>query len=640
MSDPSTPVYVFGDFRADARRRVLARLDGEPLALTPKLFDTLLFLLQHAGEVLEKDRLMEALWPGLVVEENNLSQAISGLRKLLGDDGAEHRYIVTVPRRGYRFVADVNADHSPAAAEPPAAPPPPLSSARPAAAAAGLPAGRAHWGRPAALAGLVALLTAVAVAAWYLRARPLEPAGATVRTIAVLPFTNLGGAREDEFFGEGITEDMVTQLAQISDLRVTSRTSAARYKDSRQSAPEIARELGVDYILVGSVRRGDKRFRINAQLIDARRDENLWARTYDRGDQDILAVQSEVATEIATALKGRLLDSEVEQLARRAKGNPEAFVLYLRGRYILRYRVVNERDAFEGAAPLFRQVIALEPNSPLGYVGLANYHMQQARMSNADPHQSYAQADAYLAKALALDGKSVDALIQLAQLRGPAQWNWPEAEKATKRAIELEPQNANAWDAYRHTFLEPTGRLDEALAAQQRAVSLDPFNPYIAWRLAALHMRKGDCGEAMRLIHINIGRDPSYTVSHTLMVSCLESQGKFQEAIAENRLVKGYWLTDAFLDEQEQALRQQGEPGYRLSKLRHQVALAHTRNDSWYYAAMAAVQAGQHDDAFRYLNLAIDWVDRNVIYLKVDPEFAPVRGDPRYQAALKRLNLQ
>lgn len=674
MNDERTAMLEFENFRVDARKRLLTRADGEPVVLTPKLFDTLLYLVENAGEVLEKDRLMDAIWPGMIVEENNLSQAISNLRRILGDDGAVHRYIVTVPRRGYRFVATVRVAGEPgphtdtvaetvrpassqtasspttsAMPEIPAATPAPDALAEKIVAypAAAKPEERrkqrtpSGWGgRRLAWTGIGLVIMVVAISGAGLWRAQSKGAGAgTARTIAVLPFSNPGGNKDDEFFGDGVTEDMVNQLAQISDLRVVSRTTSMLYKGSSKSVRDIARELGVAYILEGSVRRGENRFRINAELIDAERDQHLWARTYDRDNRDILAVQSEVATEIATALKARLLVSEKDQLEKRAHGNAEAYVEYLQGMYILRKRISLGKNPYDPAEPHFRKVIKLDPTSPLGYVGMASYFISRARLGFVPPAENYAQAESFLLKALALDGESVDVHIKLAELRGPGQWNWPEAEKSAKRAIELNPGNALAWDTYRMAFLEPAGRLSEALVAQQRAVSLDPFNPPIVWRLALLHAMNGNCDEAVRLSRINLARDPTFTIHHTVIASCMERQGNFAAAIAENRLVEGYWTPKPFLDELEKALATQGEKGYRRSKLKFQAALAATRNDAWYFAASAAILAGERDEGFRYLDLAIKAYDRNVIQLKVDPEFESVRGDPRYLAALKRLHL-
>jgi TolB-like protein len=609
---------------------------------------------------MEKERLMHAIWPGMIVEENNLSQAISNLRRVLGDDGAAHRYIVTVPRRGYRFVALVRpaAESLPADALPPSA-----GTDQAVATLADFPSGEnllrgdapaqevevaasqttvvgfGKRGGLLALAGLaVVLIGLLAQALW--RAQPAGPVLAPVKSIVVLPFANPGGNKEDEFFGDGVTEDLLTQLAQISELRVVSRSTSMRYKGSSKSLREIARELGVSYVLEGSVRRGEGRFRINAELIDSASDGHLWARTYDRENRDILAVQSEVTTEIATALKAQLQGPERDQLARRAHGNAEAYLEYLQGMYVLRKRTTQGPERFDPAKPHFLKAIELDPASALGYVGMGSYFITRARLGFVAPAENYAQAEGFLTKALAVDSQSAEVHIRLAELRGTGQWNWADAEKLIKRAIELEPGNALAWDIYRMAYLEPTGRLVEAMAAQQRAASLDPFSATIGWRLANLYAVSGNCNEAIRLSRLNIARDPTFTIHHTVIVTCLEHQGDFAGAIAEARLVNGYWTPKPFLDALQSAFAAEGEKGYRRVKSKFQHDLATTRTDSWYYAAAAAFMAGERDEGFRRLDLAIKAVDRNVIYLKVDLDFAGVREDPRYHDALRRLHLE
>ncbi len=626
----------------------MRRADGVKIALTPKLFDTLLYLVEHAGTVIEKDELKSALWPGIIVEENNLTQAISSLRRALADDGEQHRYIVTVPRRGYRFVAEVAAVSEPAVPVAPAVslsahPMPPAAVAEtgipeaariPSPQLPALPRSR----RGLLIAGALALTLVLVVSAAIWRSRgQLAPTNA--KSIAVLPFSSPGGSKDDEFFGEGITDDMVTQLSQIADLRVISRNSTQRYRNTGKSLREVARELGVAYVLVGSVRRGEQRFRINAQLVDAERDENLWARTYDRENRDILAVQSEVTTGIAKSLNATLQAAERGMLEKRARGNPEAYVLYLKGMYELRPRIVNELDGYDGAPAYFQKAIAIDPESPLGYVGMANYHIARARIGAVPAAEGHAIAQKLLNKALELDGNSVDSQVALAELLGISLWDWAGAEKAAKRAIELNPGSGRTWDIYRKSFLEPTGRLEEALAAQKRAIDLDPFNSAYGWRYAVLHLRKGNCDEAVRLSRAGLAIDPSYRVLHTVIVTCLENQGKFREAIAENRLVKGYWLSDQFLGEQEKILAAEGEKGYRRAKYLQQLKVAQKRIDSWYFAASTALMAGYKDEAFRYLDLAIKAVDRNVVYLKIDSDFDSVRTDSRYLDALKRLHL-
>jgi tetratricopeptide (TPR) repeat protein len=256
------------------------------------------------------------------------------------------------------------------------------------------------------------------------------------------------------------------------------------------------------------------------------------------------------------------------------------------------------------------------------------------------PQQNYTDSEKFVLKALAVDSQSAEAYIMLAVLRGLGQWNWKEAEQAAKRAIELNPGNSEAWDTYRAMYLEPRGRLEEAVAAQKRAMSLDPRNSILALRLAVLYKSLGQCDEAIRQSRINAASDPTVPIHLTVAASCFEQQGKIKEAIAANRQVKSYWMTDALLDALDKAYDKEGEQGYFRVMLAHQKSLVVKRNDAWYFVAVYSAHLKDWESAFQALNRAIDVHDRNVIYLKNETVFAPMRNDPRFKAALKRLNLE
>ncbi len=666
MNQGIQTLLEFGDFRIDSRKRVLSRRDGEAMSLTPKQFDTLLYLVENAGDVLEKDRMMAAIWPGMIVEENNLNQAISHLRRVLGDDGAEHRYILTVPRRGYRFVADVRVPAEPIEVVPVSSSPPPPEAARldlSASAGNAAPAPAATVVKPdahhhatasdrhiwpatprfrlaAAGAALIAIV-ALAVFAW--RTPATDSAEPNRKSIAVLPFSNFSGAREDEFFSEGITEDLVTQLAQISDLKVISRTSILAYKDSKKSLREIARELGVAHILQGSVRRSDTRFRITAQLIDPAKEGHLWAKSYDRDIKDVLAVQSEVTAEIAAALKTRLLEPEKDQLEKRARSNPEAYVLYRKGAHLISIGPYRTKEDRQRARAYFERVIEMDPASPLGYAGLATYHFRSALVGDASWAEAYARAEALSKKALAADDRSVEANLTLAAVYSRGYWDWKKAEPYAKRAVELNPGDAEVWDGYSRSLLMPTGRLEEALAAQRRAVSLDPLNGFIAFNLASLLHYMNRCDEAIRQAGLNLELDPNFWLQHIVVARCHESNGRFMEAIAAYRRVKRPWLPDSVLDELQAKVNSpaaKADPRvYWRTRLAWSKKYGETVQDQHYFTAVFAAQAGEIDDAFRYLNRAIDQRDRDASVTKVDPQLDPMRNDPRFASVLKRLNL-
>lgn len=655
MNDVSPIPLEFGEYRIDPRKRILRRGSGETIALTPKHFDTLLYLVENAGEVLEKERMMSAIWPGMIVEENNLNQAISQLRRVLGDNGAEHRYILTVPRRGYRFVAEVRRAVEPSD-DPvhalPTAPvkeetsPPVITAVEPKPVAASRHAAApppASFRRGTILSVVLLAATALIVYAGYMwRFSPGEADDGNAKSIAVLPFVNLSANGGDDYFGDGITEDLVTQLAQISELKVISRTSIMQYKGSKKPLREIARELGVVHILQGSVRQSGSRFRINAQLIDPRRDGHVWAKSYDREVKDVLTVQGEVTGEIAAALKAKLLAPEREQLARYARGNPEAQRLFRAGYNLIgAHRERTEADLQQARAH-FERIIEMDPASPLGYAGLAAFHIRTIAWGEATPGDAFTRAEALVAKALVADERSPEAHMILALIHGHGRWDWKQAEVAARRAVELSPGDANVWDTLRAAVLEPTGRLDEAEAAQRRALSLDPLNSAMAHRLAFLLVYQRRFDEALKQAQINLQVDPKYLNNYVVIARSHEAKGQYREAIAAYRVPNWSFFPDPALNEIEAALAKSGAEGYWRARLTWQQRYAAQQSEGVFYlAGFAAMIGGEEarNEAFRALNLAIDQRNRYLIYAKVETLFDPVRNDPRFAAAMKRLNL-
>ncbi len=341
MSAAASPVYEFGDFHLDVEERQLLRRDGTAVPLTPRVFSTLRYLVEHSGRVLDKEVLMEAVWPDAIVEENNLAQNISTLRRAFGESPGSQRYIVTVPGRGYRFIAEVTqwengkVPEGPAeTAPPPAAAPVPVTP----------PATRSTR-RPSLLVALIlCALGAVIFVIWWSRAQAPVVAPANIaptaraipdKSIAVLPFDNLSDDSRNAFFATAVQDEILSNLARLADLKVISRTSASLYKTGNpRNMREIGEQLGVAHLVEGSVQHSGNRVRVNAQLIDSRTDAHLWAQTYDRELADVLAIQSEIARAIADQLKAKISPGEEARLALKPTENSEAYLLYLRAREI------------------------------------------------------------------------------------------------------------------------------------------------------------------------------------------------------------------------------------------------------------------------------------------------------------------
>ena len=479
-------IYEFGDFRLDAEKRLLSRA-GVPVPLTPRVFETLLYLIEHNGTVLDKERLMEAVWPDSIVEENNLTQNISTLRRVFGETPGSHRFIVTVPGRGYRFVADVRSPEN--GAEPPeksfvVAPDDamqPSVTINPQ-----LPASSAFAGKTKFLMIALALLLMCAFilgGIFVFRIRENLPPATSIATssvpaaaldaksIAVLPFQNLSDNKEDSYFAAGIQDDVLTSLAQIHDLKVISRTSVMAFqKADGRNIREIAQALGVANVLEGSVRREGNRVLVNVQLIDARNDRHLWAERYDRTVADSIGLQGELATQIAAALKTTLAPEEMARFAAKPTANSEAYVLYLTA-------LGKEATDWSAAEQLYVQATAVDPTFALAYARASL--MNTWISSNGEYPARNAKARAQAEEALRLAPTLGEAHMALGLCLYWGEKKYDAALKEFELAAQISPSNAKIYD-YVGGIYRRQGRWHEAVASYKRALSLDPRNAQIA----------------------------------------------------------------------------------------------------------------------------------------------------------------
>jgi TolB-like protein/DNA-binding winged helix-turn-helix (wHTH) protein/Tfp pilus assembly protein PilF len=471
VNGPLARVYEFGDFRLDPRKRLLWR-DGAQVPLTPRVFETLLFLVEHHDSVLDKERLMDAVWPDSIVEENNLTQNISALRRVFGETPGSHHYIVTVPGRGYRFVADVRM-REPAV-------PPAENNSEPVALSVVEPDQRRRF-KPA-LPTIAAVLALSVATFFFWRERIQNPPQPPTRnssaelvvpekSIAVLPFANLSEDKENAFFTEGVQDDILTALAQFSDLKVISRTSVASYvAGPNRNLREIGQELGVAHILEGSVRRAGGKVRVTAQLIEMRTNTHLWAETYDRDLTDVFAIQSDIARRIATALEAKLAPEEKARLDARPTTNPEAYVLYLTAR--------GTENAVE-AEKIYMQAIALDPGFALAYAQASILHSWSSVYDEAQTAKARALAE----QALRLSPALGEAHMALGLCLFWGEKKYDAALKEFEVALATSPNNAQVHN-YIGGLYRRQGRWRESIASFERAVSLDPRNENMAFSTA------------------------------------------------------------------------------------------------------------------------------------------------------------
>lgn len=616
----SPRVVRFGPFELDLRAGELCK-DDDRARLQEKPLRVLELLLRQPGEIVTREELRQALWPAdtFVDFDGGLNTAVNKLRTALGDAAEQPRFIATVGRRGYRFIAPVDA-----------AQPAPSTAAAPAQNTEHVPppAGRLRVWLPGAGAAVVAAIALAAL--WWTRASPL--ARSSFKSLAVLPLDNLSNQSDDEYFADGITDAVITDLARIHSLRVISRQSVMRYKKSSKSLPEIARELNVEAIVEGSVVRSGGRVRINAQLLDAS-DRHLWARSYEREVGDLLALQSEIARTVAGEVQATLTAQERTHLTRSAPVHPEAYDLYLRGRYFFNtFRGAPDMDAtVRKAIGYFRDAVAKDPAFAPAHAAISEALAILAYHGYVAPPEASPAQKTHALKALELDENLASAHNAWAAYLSGHEYDWSGAEREHRRAIELDPSYwfARDWFAY---HLDCQGRHAEAVEQRRRALETDPFNLILMTRLGWSLGLDGRHDEAIRMHHRALELDPEFKLARGYLGGLYADMGRYTEAIAEWEKA-GAKRSIAWTD------AQLGRPG----QLRQDLATTEQRAKQRYVSPLifAHIHAGlgNTDRAFAYLEEAYVHRVPTLTWLKQSPWLTPLRSDPRFADLLRRMKL-
>jgi len=620
----------------------MLRRSGALVPLTPRVFDTLLYLVQHSGGVLDKERLMEAIWPDSIVEENNLSQNISFLRRILGENPGSHRYIVTVPGRGYRFVAEVRALETPDTIERIIDTP---------AVVADLdidPEDSQPTHFPIRKKVLPQLLWTTAVIAlsgalfflWRSQTRNPRgsaqdrPASAALpdKTIAILPFDNLSDSSENAYFADGIKDEILTRLSKVAALKVVSRTSTQKFKHAPDNLRGIAQQLGVRNILEGSVQKSGETVRVTVQLINAQSDTHLWAETYDRRVTDIFQVESEVAERIASALAATLSDPEKLALKAKPTTNVEAHEAYLKGRYFWNKRTGK---GFEKAGEYFRQAIAIDPNYAQAYAGLGDVY-QFTAYDAVSRTRLYAKAREAARKALALDEMLAEPHASLGLLAMNYDWDWATAEKEFRRAIELNPNYPTAHHWYAE-FLAAVGRFDESLGQIKRARELDPLSLIINADMGKLLYYSRRYDDALKQLEETVKMDAEFPQAHIWLGSLYSTIGRYGDAIAAFQKVKENSWALGWLGYVYGVSGQRSEAEKVLAELER---IAAEGPIDPHIMLCVYLGLGDKDKAFAALEQEYEVRSLGMTSLKVNPWYDGLRSDPRFTGLLGRMNLR
>lgn len=639
MYEQKPHIYEFGDFRLDAPQRRLFR-GGEHVPLTPKVFDTLLYMVEHQGSVLSKDKLMAAVWPDTVVEENNLGQNISKLRGVLGESRGENRYIATVPGLGYRFVAAVKAltdENGQEAAQ--AVPPGPIPA--PAEVVTTSPPAR-HSGRLKGRVWTVVLVGVLAAAscvgAFYIwRARTQTAPVASIRTIAVLPFKPLVTESRDEALELGMADTLIARLSASRELVVRPITSVRRYGGVEQDPVAAGRELGVEAVLDGTIQRWGDRTRVTARLLRVGDGRTLWVGQFDEKFTDIFGVQDSISERVAGELALRLMGEERELLAKRDTADTEAYELYLKGRFFWDKRTP---EGTRQAVEYFRRALERDPTYARAYAGLAECYRVLSIAQDIPSLESMPKAKEAALKALELDERSAEAHTALGWIKFFFDWDWEGAEREYRRALEINPNYPMAHVGYAH-LLSNTGRHEEALAEADRALKLDPLSLINGALKGQFLFHARRYPEAIDHLHKTLETEPNFWVAQTVLGKSYERVGRYAEALealskageisggtTEMISLSGY--TYAAAGRREEAER----------TLRELISISKQRHVSSYNMALVHHGLGDSDEALKWLERAYQEKDVRMVFLGVDPKWATLRTDSRFINILERMNLR
>jgi TolB-like protein/DNA-binding winged helix-turn-helix (wHTH) protein/Flp pilus assembly protein TadD len=651
MSLMEKEIYEFGSYLLDPTERTLS-CQGTPVSLTPKAFDTLLCLVRRPGHTITKDELLKEIWPGVFVEEVNLAVNISTIRKALGESPQDCRFIATVPGRGYRFVAEVRKianegkNGANAIAE---SDPKPVEMAPAAARLAGgnrsndeqkspggirrllnSLAGRVSAAKIAVVAGLL-LLIALPIGAHLRRSQNHKVSASAARpSIAVLPFADLSPAKDQEYFSDGLAEELIADLAKVPGLKVAARSSAFQFKGRNEDVRTIGKKLGVANLLEGSVQRQGDRVRIRVGLTKADEGIELWSETYDRKLVEIFSVEDEIARAATNALQVKLLGGTTDSAGFRGT-NQEAYEAYLEGQFF--FGRGDSKENLDKALAYATKAINLDPHYAPAWALRSRVWNFMADFSVTDMAQGYGRARADAERAIVLDPTLAAGYLALGWTQMNPDWDWGGAEASLAKATSLEPGNADVLYC-RSLLYELEGRLAEAIEAQKQAISLDPLRARSYSLLGYQLYFSGKYDDADAALEKALELNPQKEQDHITRGELLLAKGQAQRALTEIE------------QEPDKDWRSFGEAlaYHALGRTRDSDSalrkLIFAGEKSW-ACQIAQIYAyrGERDKAFEWLDRAYQYHDGGLPYIKVDFILRSLDQDPRYMNLLKKMRL-
>jgi TolB-like protein/DNA-binding winged helix-turn-helix (wHTH) protein/Flp pilus assembly protein TadD len=625
----------FGVFELDLQAGEL-RKHGLRIRLQEQPFQVLAMLLKRHGEVVTREELQKKLWPAdtFVDFDHGLNKAINKVRDALGDSAESPRFVETMSRRGYRFIVEVKVAEAPGRGPEPINEPQPklevVEQRDPATKIAPLERLRLSPAWKISVLVLVLLIASLATWRFYFPSRPSP----VIRSLAVLPLESLSSDASQDYFADGMTDELISDLGQINALRVISRTSVMTYKHARKSLPQIARELNVDAVVEGTVLRSGNKVRITAQLIEAATDKHLWSQSYESELRDALAVQNNVARAIADQIRINLNPLEQAALRKITVVDPEAYESYLKGRYFWNKRTA---DGLSRAIDYFNEAIKRKPDYAQAYAGLADSYALAGdwKYGLLAPREAYPKAMAAATKAIALDGTLGEAHISLAFCLENFDWDWESAGREFTQGIELSPRYAIGHEWY-GWHLAALGRHDEAIAEVEKAASLDPLSPSIGADLAEELLVAHRFDDAIKQIQKTIILEPFFGPAHYVLGQALVQKHDYNEAITE--LQKAIELSPgstAFTANLAYAYAVSGmrdEAEKKLNDMKNRSPQAFSNAPE---IAMVYVGLNQKDQAMVWLEKG--YVEHFSPWVLMRPCFDPLRSDPEFEDLVRRM---
>ena len=580
MAPEVKPIYQFGPFQLDIGEGLLKR-DGETVQLTRKAFDTLALLVQNSGRVLTKDEMMQSVWPDSFVEEATLAQNIFTLRRVLGESPLTAQYIETVPRRGYRFIAEVKQITPPGPAD-----------------------------------------------------QKVEQSS-SLRSIAVLPFKMLTGEDCNQYFGLGMADALITRLSNIRDIVVRPTSAVLKYHNQDQDIYVAGRELKAQLALNGSIQRLDDRIRVTVQLVNVETGASLWAKKFDEQFSDIFSVQDTISEQVVDALTLELTTAQKLRLTKAYTTNSEAYRHYVKGRYM--WNKWTE-DGFRKSIEAYKEAIELEPAYALPYAGLADAYLSLGFYGYMLPLHAMPKVKAYALKALDLDDQVNEARLSLAAALFFYDWNWQGAEELLRLNIESGPAYAIAQQLY-GLYLIAMRRFSEAIAMLDQAVELDPVSPLIKTSAGLPYYYAGDYGRAIERFNATIEEDPYFGLAHVALADVYVQMARYEDAIEHYNTGMATWgekLVLPYLGYAYGASQQNAEARKILERLKAASLQGYVSPLS-----MAIVTAGldSKPETFEWLERAYEERSNRLVFLGVQPVFNHLHSEPAFRDLLGRIGL-